>query len=510
MSKTSTRLMRGSALRVFVLLANVLVALFIMPFVIRAVGDRWYGMWALIGSIMGYYSLLDLGLQSATQRFLAVARGQKKPGELNAIIVTSLVMLSVAGTAAILISLGVSSAVPLFLSDPVEVRTFQLIILILGVNVALTLVLAVFTGTITAHVRYDLASLIVMGKLVVQTAMVIFFIGNGYGIVALAVITLFVNIIGGVGAVWIAWKLVGGVRFNMGHFDRSRVSSLFNFGFYAFVSRIAYIMRFGIDSLVITAFLNLSLVTHYYIAARLARFFQSFMISALGIMIPVFAEYHGSRDQESIRTKFLQATRFGVVISTTVAGGILIFGDPFIRRWMGDDYSDAYAPLVFLISSLLFACLQIPSTNLLYAVAKHKFHAIMNVIEAVANLTLSIFLVQSYGIQGVALGTAIPLLATRLFIYPTYVCRQAALPVSVYYRQVGRLFLLTAAGQLPLWLFVREFQVSTYTAMLVSATAFYSVYGLILLRYVLPLADRLVLAKAVPKLERFLCRLLRV
>jgi O-antigen/teichoic acid export membrane protein len=328
--------------------------------------------------------------------------------------------------------------------------------------------------------------------------------------VALAVITLFTNVLGGAATVWIAWVLVGGVRFGAGQFQKSRVSTLFNFGFYAFVSRIAYILRFGIDNVVISAFLNLSLVTHYYIAARLAEYFQSVMISALGVMMPVFSEYHGSGDQENIRKKLLQVTRFGVVFSTIVAGGILIFGNPFIRRWMGDDYSDAYAPLVFLVSSLLFACLQIPSTNLLYALAKHKFHAIMNVIEAVANLTLSIVLVQAYGILGVALGTAIPLLATRLFIYPTYVCRQANLPVAIYYGQVGRLFFLTAVGQLPLWLFVQYFNVSTYLEMLISAFVFYAIFGLIALRSFLPIEDRRTLAGTVPKFDKFLSRVLNI
>ena len=73
---TGTLLVRGSALRVFTLVASVAVSFFLMPFLIHALGDRWYGMWALIGSITSYYALLDLGLTSAVNRFLtqAVAR----------------------------------------------------------------------------------------------------------------------------------------------------------------------------------------------------------------------------------------------------------------------------------------------------------------------------------------------------------------------------------------------------------------------------------------------------
>ncbi len=504
MSKIAKQLLKGSVWRISSLVASILVGLYLMPFVIHAIGDRWYGMWTLIGSLMGYYTVLDLGLQSATQRFLALARGQNKADELNTIVATSVVMMSVAGLVAILISVAVSFTAPLFFDDALEVQAFRHVILILGVSVALTFVGSVFTATVTAHLRYDLASMVNIGALVVRATLVICFIGNGCGVVALAIITLSTNVLGTIATVWMAWKLLGRPQLSIMNFKRDRIRPLLNFGIYAFVSRIAYIFRFQIDSLVIATFLNLALVTHYAIAAALANYFQQLMIRALGIMTPVFARHHGSGDQERLQSNFLQATRFSVVFSTMVAGGILIFSDPFIKRWMGDEYSDAWWPLVFLISSLLFAVMQIPSTNMLYALAKHKFHAIMNVLEGAANLTLSIILVQAYGLVGVALGTAIPLLATRLFVYPQYTCRKIGLPVTLYYRQAARLFLLTAAGQLPLWFLVRRVPVLSYVEMLVFAATFYAFYSLILLRFVLPVADRLVLVDAAPRLAKVL------
>src|SRR2546426_9169908 len=47
----------------------------------------------------------------------------------------------------------------------------------------------------------------------------------------------------------------------------------------------------------------------------------------------------------------------------------------------------------------------------------------MFLLEGLANLALSIALVQWYGILGVALGTAIPMALVSLFVLPVYVCR---------------------------------------------------------------------------------------
>jgi len=39
-------------------------------FIIHSIGDRWYGLWVIVGTLMGYYGLLDFGLASASQRFI--------------------------------------------------------------------------------------------------------------------------------------------------------------------------------------------------------------------------------------------------------------------------------------------------------------------------------------------------------------------------------------------------------------------------------------------------------
>src|SRR5688500_12680513 len=80
---TGALLVRGSALRVLTLVASVAVSFFLMPFLIHALGDRWYGMWALIGSITSYYALLDLGLTSAVNRFLTRAIAREEETDAN-------------------------------------------------------------------------------------------------------------------------------------------------------------------------------------------------------------------------------------------------------------------------------------------------------------------------------------------------------------------------------------------------------------------------------------------
>ena len=41
------------------------------PFVVHQLGDTRYGLWAVVGSLVGYLGLLDLGIRVGVTRFVA-------------------------------------------------------------------------------------------------------------------------------------------------------------------------------------------------------------------------------------------------------------------------------------------------------------------------------------------------------------------------------------------------------------------------------------------------------
>ena len=83
------RLVTGSALQVIALLANILVAMAMMPFIIHNLGDNDYGLWVLVASFIGYYGLLDFGMSTAVTRFISRADGQHNVYEMNVILNTA-------------------------------------------------------------------------------------------------------------------------------------------------------------------------------------------------------------------------------------------------------------------------------------------------------------------------------------------------------------------------------------------------------------------------------------
>ena len=123
----------------------------------------------------------------------------------------------------------------------------------------------------------------------------------------------------------------------------------------------------------------------------------------------------------------------------------VIFGKSLITLWVGEGFIEASSILTILSISTAFAVAQNPAIGLMYALNKHHYYAGATVVEAVANLLLSIYLAKQYGMVGVALGTMIPMLIIKVLVMPLYVHKVAKVNLSQYLKPIITPALVAAA-----------------------------------------------------------------
>ena len=71
------RLLRRNVDPIYGVYAATLVSgLVVTPIIVGALGTEQFGIWALIGSILGFIGLLDLGIGPSVIRFAAEQRGR--------------------------------------------------------------------------------------------------------------------------------------------------------------------------------------------------------------------------------------------------------------------------------------------------------------------------------------------------------------------------------------------------------------------------------------------------
>jgi O-antigen/teichoic acid export membrane protein len=430
----SRKLLSGSVLRLGNLVTAALVALLLMPFLVRHLGDRLYGFWSLAAAFIGYYSLLDFGLSSAVSQYICIAIGRGDPAECRKVFNIALRVQSLLGVFALLATGLIAAATPWLCRNPADAALFWRVIVVLGVNAALGFPTRVYQGVLDAEFRFDIQSWLVLLGLILRTALVVCAILAGGGLLALAWMTLFATLPIMALQIFFAKRVAPWARIDSSKIERKRTVALFSYSVYTFLTSIGDSLRSQIDPIVISGFVGLAAVTHYRVASVFIAYYVNAMISSLGTFQPVMSRLHGAGDQAGMEKVFFFATKVSICASVFVGFGLIFWGKAFIGRWMGRSYEDAYWPMVVLSLSALLDVCQSPSIMLLYATFKHRFYMYVNLSEGIINIIVSIVLARSLGILGVALGTLIAAFLIRVVAQPLFVCKASGLHYGAYMR----------------------------------------------------------------------------
>lgn len=477
MAEHGALLLRGSMLRTLLLIANIAVGFFLMPFVVHAVGDRWYGMWVLVGTMIGYYGYFDFGLSVAVQRFIARAIGQRDNSEINRLLSTAFFLFLVLGVLALIASACAALLAPNFLTDAEEIRVFRIVVLILGMNVAVSFATAPVNGLFAGHMRFDVATTLQLVVLIVRTILIVYFMRAGYSIIALGAITFLAGLFENIAKLWYARKLFPDARIRRGLYTPGRLRELFLYGGKTFINQLAELVRFQINQPVIAAFISLSAVTMFNIAGTLAYYFRSLIQALSGVLVPMYARQQAEGDSAALAKSHLFTTKLTSMVAILGGGAMIVFGEPFIHLWMGSQYADAYPSLVVLAIGTTIFMTQQPAVAMIYGLGVVGTLAKVSIFEAVANIALSIFLVRDYGILGVALGTAIPMLFLSFYVM-YFSTRLAGINFMSYLRSLLPLWGLLVAMQIVTGIAVGKFAPDSYLELIMLFFVLYPVQAI--------------------------------
>ncbi len=436
------------------------------PFMISSLGDHSYGLWMLVASFSGFYGLLDIGLATAVQRYLSKALGTNDYKEANIIFNTSLIVFLFLGLISLLAVFGLSCFSHTFVKSAADAILFKKIIILLGIVLCFGFPMRSFWAIFSCHLRLDIGIYLGLLNLALKTILIIVFFKKGYGILALTMINLLCDFLNYFLTIIFSLKLATYIKISIKYFDKTKIRTFLNYSIFSFISKIAGNIRFNVDNFVISAFIGLNPITLYSIAIRLSHYYIR-IISDISGLTPVFSQYEATNDYDSIRKYFLFGTKINVFASSIVGSLLIILGRQFIILWVGEDFSESYNILLLFVIPFAISLAQRASGQLMYGISKHKFLTIINVIESIANLILSIILVQSLGLKGVALGTAIPLLFMQILVMPLYTCKIININVASYYFKTLLFpFSQSAIIILSLWLLFKTIPINNYFSLI--------------------------------------------
>jgi O-antigen/teichoic acid export membrane protein len=415
---------------------NALLSLLLTPILLHGLGSLYFGMFMLVASVLDSCGLLDFGMRTATFRFLARYHGSGQRDELNRTFASGIVIACVSAALILLASLVAVWVLPRFFAVPSPDRPlFRALILLLGASVA-SAFLSQFLGTyLCAFRRFDFYNLNSALTGILRSVLIVIALHLRGGVLSVAAITLSCSLLSLLASTCLVRIADPSLAFSTRGISVARIRELLGFSGNAFLGTLGDQLRFFIDSVVIGRVLGIAFITPFVIPGRLMVLFREMGFSLASPMSGVMSEHAGRGDNDALRASFLRATRLCLLLSLFVGLLLLVDGAALIRLWVGPAYASSYPLMLVLLAGYFLMLAQQPSVDLLLAQGRHRLRGWWNLGEGAANLGLSIYLGRRYGLIGIAVGTAAPMIFVQLFIQPWYAMRTIALPPGRYLRE---------------------------------------------------------------------------
>ena len=408
MTKRTVLINALSGLALFV--ANTAIAFVMSPIMIHTLGNRRYGIWEVIITLVGYLGALELGVGSALVRFVADAQSRDDRDALGRIVNTGLFGLAALGACGLLIVLlGVSlPRLPLGL-DVGGKTALAPVLLIFGINLSVYLPRVALSAYLLGLQEHRILNgIVLMATLGVTFAMYhILTTGLQSPLFWMALAILCGTIAQVVMlSLWIA-IVDRKIRFAASSFSTKVMKELLGFGIKnaAIGGSLALVDR--VVSVVIAYTSGVAQIVYFVMPNRLVDYTRTLVSQAGFPLTPYFADLAGKGEFDAVRDAWVQTSRILEVVTLGMPVMLAILGEPFIRVWIGAEYAARGRWILYTLCVGLFVQGTVANRErLLVSLSRHGRLALLTSILAFASFGVSVVFGYVWGINGVAAAVA--------------------------------------------------------------------------------------------------------
>jgi O-antigen/teichoic acid export membrane protein len=388
------------------------------PYIVEQLGDSSYGIFALVSTVIGYFSLLDLGLGNAVVKYVAEYAG-KDTEHTEEIVGVALSVFLVAGLIGVLIILSIAKvlATDLLKIPPDLVNVAYHSFCAASLGFFLTMLITLFTAITNGLSRYDISSsaMAVMGM--ATTIGAVLLLRSGFGLIHLVWLNVLIPLLVVIFYLMMTRHLMPGIAFRL-RLKKATLKKILHFGMFAMLSRLTDVISSQVNLLVIGAILGVASVTYYVIPFTILNRLTNLLCRIGMVIFPAISELQGQNRQDTIRELYLTTSRIILSFSAAFMVPLLVFGVRFLHLWMDSEFAARGGLVLQIITAAVFLNL---CTNVPTFVVNGLGHPKVSGVAAIC--TASLFLILMFpgamcgGIVGVALAQLISAsVVTPLFI----------------------------------------------------------------------------------------------
>ncbi len=495
----------GAMLSYVSIIANTLVQLLYTPFLIRKLGQGEYGLFSLVSSIIGYLTVLDLGFGNAiivhTSKYRAKGEFEKEQKLHGMFHIIYIIIGIIAGIAGVILSLCSARIFGSKMTSD-ELGKMRIMLFILSFNLFVTFAFSIYSSIITANEKFVFQKILAVINTIAKPLLMIPLLFLGYKSVALCVVITAANV-AVLFANYLYCKNKLNTRVKFRGFDKKLFKMIFAYSFWIFLTQIVDKVNWSADQFILGAVSGTIAVSVYSAASTLNSMFISLSTAISGVLLPKVSKMvaKGSNGLE-LTKEMIKVGRVQYYVIFFMASALILFGQDFIRLWLGDGFEETYRIALILILPLCFPLVQNLGLSIMQAMNRYKFKAITTAITAGLNIAVSIYLAKQYGATGAAIGTAGALIICNILIINIYYARAIGLRVMSFWREILRQTIILLIPTIITALAHRYVLTDSWIKMALIGCGYAAIYGVVAYLFCANTYEKEIVAKMMKVLKR--------
>src|SRR5919106_1125769 len=385
--------------QILILVASLLAT----PFVIRLLGTRYYGLFALLNVLIGYVAFADLGMSAASSKFGADAYAQGDSRDEASVVWTS-VVLAVIPACLVAVFLGVA-ATPIaegFLHlEPSLADVAATGLRIASIGFMARALSGVLNTPQVVRMRWDLNVRITAGGAILQVASVPIVLALGGGLIAAVTASAVIAVLTAVVHMLVSHHLQPAVW--PPSVRRGLMRPLTRYGLAMVLSYGTFIFMTNVDKIILARLDSITAVAYYSVAAAAAAVLNIMPYAVAQPLLPGFSLLLAKEERAEARGMYATLLRIMALALIPAVAVLIVVARPFFEVWAGTAYAaHSTVPFLILIVGVAANAFGTIPGNVLMAADRVSVIARYNVLQLVPYLGATVMLVGAFGPAGAA------------------------------------------------------------------------------------------------------------
>jgi O-antigen/teichoic acid export membrane protein len=401
---SGNRLARNTLWNLIGNVAPMLVAIFCIPLLVKALGTNRFGILTLVWALIGYSTVFDFGLGRALTQLVATRLGTDEQQDVPHLVWTSQLMmlfLGFVGTAVLGLLSGWLARHVLHVPVGLESETTRSLYL-LAFSIPVVISTAGLRGLLEAYQQFGVTNALRVPTGVftfVAPLLVLPFSNSLVPVVAM--------LLGGRLLTWAAHlfycaKIMPDLRHGIA-WRTQAIRRLLHFGGWMTVSNVVGPLMVTLDRFVIAAVVSVTAVAYYTTPFDAITKLWFVPAALLGVMFPAFSmTFMQDRARTAVlyerSVKLLLLSLFPIIVS------VIVLAENGLKLWIGPEFAEhSTRVLQWLAGGVFINCLAQVPFALVQGVGRPDLTAKLHLIELPGYLLALWYLSTRYGIDGAAI-----------------------------------------------------------------------------------------------------------